>query len=66
MEMKVSLKDALMALGMKTSFSPDADFTGISETGELFIGDVVHQTFLKVDEGRDRGGWGDRCCFCGD
>jgi serpin B len=50
MEMKISMKDALMALGMKTPFSPDADFTGISETGELFIGDVVHQTFLKVDE----------------
>ena len=50
MEMKISMKDALVALGMKTPFSPDADFTGISETGELFIGDVVHQTFLKVDE----------------
>ena len=50
MEMKVSMKDVLMALGMKTPFTTDADFTGISQTGELYIGDVIHQTFLKVDE----------------
>lgn len=50
MEYKAALAGALAALGMVTAFSMDADFTGISPTGELYISNVVHQTFLKVDE----------------
>jgi serpin B len=29
---------------------PDADFSGIDGTHELFIGAVVHQAFVDVDE----------------
>jgi len=50
MEYKTSLTDALRALGMQAAFSESADFTGISPTGELLISDVIHQTFLQVDE----------------
>ncbi len=47
---KSSLKDALVALGMPTAFSGSADFTGMSPSGELSLGDVIHQTTIVVDE----------------
>ena len=48
---KESLIDALTALGMGTAFNPGlADFTRISSGGGLFIGDVIHQTAVKVNE----------------
>ncbi len=50
METKASLAEALAGLGMNIPFTTDADFTGISSTGELYISDVIHQTFLAVDE----------------
>ncbi|MGI5861344.1 MAG: serpin family protein [Myxococcales bacterium] len=49
-ECKSSLKDALVAMGMPNPFTPAATFTGISPTGTLAIADVVHQTFIAVDE----------------
>lgn len=50
MEYKKSLVSSLKALGMEKAFTPMADFTGISEKGDLMISDIIHQTFLKVDE----------------
>ena len=44
-----SIKAQLEALGMKTPFGGAADFSGISEGGDLFIGDVVHKTHIEVD-----------------
>jgi serpin B len=45
------LADKLRALGMPRAFKyPDADFSGIDGTHELFIGAVVHQAFVDVDE----------------
>ncbi|GIJ23592.1 serine/threonine protein kinase [Micromonospora lutea] len=42
---------ALSGLGMTTAFSPYADFTGMSTTDpDLCIDDVVHETFIGVDE----------------
>jgi len=48
----VSLKPALEALGMKTAFTDAADFSGIVKPSveRLYIGDVLHQAFVKVDE----------------
>lgn len=46
-----SLLDALTALGMGEAFNPGrADFTRISAGGGLFIGDVIHQTAVIVNE----------------
>jgi serpin B len=41
----------LSALGMARAFHfPAADFSGMDGTHELFIGSVVHQAFVNVDE----------------
>lgn len=40
---------ALKSMGMEVAFEPDADFSGITPE-ELWIHDVVHKTFLAVDE----------------
>lgn len=38
-------------LGVERAFDPvDADFSGITDRARIFISDIVHQAFLKVDE----------------
>lgn len=49
-EGKSSLKDALTLLGMGVAFGDGADFSGIHQPSELQISDVIHQTFVAVDE----------------
>ncbi len=50
LEYKVSLKDVLIALGMDVAFSNAADFSRIRASGDLRIDDVIHKTFVEVDE----------------
>ncbi len=45
-----SLPESLQALGMSQAFTPEADFSGITGSRDLFISDVVHKTFVAVDE----------------
>lgn len=50
---KIKMNDALKALGMPTAFDSGlADFSrlGKSSRGNLFIGEVLHKTFISVDE----------------
>ena len=49
-EFKIFLNQVLNRLGMKRAFKPQADFSGISDTTAMFIGSVIHKTYLKVDE----------------
>ena len=55
-EDRVLLKDTLTTLGMEQAFTDDADFSRMAIAGKqpdgngLKIGQVVHQTFLEVDE----------------
>ena len=49
-EFKSKLKEVLKRLGMKKAFEPDADFSGINGLGGLYVDDVIHKTYLKVDE----------------
>lgn len=50
-ESSFSLSDALIQLGMPDAFDPDlADFSGMTGKRDLFISDVVHKAFVKVDE----------------
>jgi len=45
----ISLKNAFMNLGMEEPFSFSADFSGITNI-DLFISDIFHKAFIKVDE----------------
>jgi serine protease inhibitor len=44
-----SLSDDLSAMGLEVAFSDRADFSGISEI-PLFISDVIHKTYIDVNE----------------
>ncbi len=48
----LSLKETLKAMGMPLAFDGEADFSkmGHSTDGNLYIGDVIHKTFIAVDE----------------
>ncbi len=48
---EASLNDTLKALGMKKAFDKaEADFTGLNEYGETWIGDVLQKTVIDVNE----------------
>lgn len=52
-EYEVVMNDALKAMGLPDAFSPlAADFSklGQSSRGNIFIGEVLHKTFIVVDE----------------
>jgi len=51
-EQKYFMNSVLKDMGMPTAFDPDADFSGIKQPkdGGLYISDVIHQSFVKVDE----------------
>ncbi|HUS32332.1 MAG TPA: serpin family protein, partial [Kofleriaceae bacterium] len=48
----LELQQTLGELGIKTAFTPAADFSGITKTTTepLFISNVMHKAFVKVDE----------------
>ncbi len=46
----VSLEGYLMQLGMKTAFTSDADFSGITKETKLLISKVLHKAYVSVDE----------------
>ena len=45
-----SLKETLSDMGIETAFTDFANFTGLREEGNLKIDDVLHKTYLKVNE----------------
>lgn len=49
-ETEYQLADPLQALGMKLAFSPNADFSGISDVKPIYISAVIHKAFVDVDE----------------
>jgi serpin B len=50
LEYKKKLNDELIAIGMGIAFSDHADFTRISQVGGLTISEVLHKTFVEVNE----------------
>lgn len=47
----LALSDTLKALGMTDAFVPhEADFSAMDGTRDLYLHDVVHEAFVKVDE----------------
>ena len=49
-EFETKFKDILTRLGMVQAFNLNADFSGIKCYGGIYINDVIHKTYLKVDE----------------
>ena len=52
-ETEMKLKETLQAMGMTDAFQLDtADFSGMVESGEkeLFVNQVLHKTYISVDE----------------
>jgi serine protease inhibitor len=47
---ELKLNDVLAAMGMGTAFQPSADFTRMYSPGGLWISEVKHKTYIKVDE----------------
>ncbi len=45
-----SLGSTLAAMGMPNAFSEAADFSGITGDRDLFISNVIHKSFVAVDE----------------
>lgn len=50
-EYENELSDELITMGMPTAFSSKADFTRMnSADNDIFIGQVIHKTFIDLDE----------------
>ena len=50
MEERYELVPVLSDMGMITAFKKEADFSGITGKRDLYISNVIHQAFIKVDE----------------
>ena len=50
LDVRYSLNDYLVGMGMGSAFSLSADFSGITGKRDLFISLVVHRAYIKVDE----------------
>jgi serpin B len=50
-EKRTQLADTLIQMGMPLAFDQEkSDFSGMDSQGGLFIGSVIHQAFVSVDE----------------
>ncbi len=49
-ETKYFMRKTLSDMGMSTAFSENADFSGMTGEKNLFISEVIHQTFVEVAE----------------
>ena len=47
---KNSLKEVLKSMGVKLAFEPKADFSKIRSQNDLMIDEIIHKTYLKVNE----------------
>ena len=45
-----SLKDILKTMGVKLAFGNKADFSKIRSQSDLYISEIIHKTYLKVNE----------------
>jgi serpin B len=49
-ESEIFPKDEIIEMGYPIMFSDKADFTGLSHTDSLKIGEIIHKTFIEIDE----------------
>jgi serpin B len=50
LETNYELSDGLKKMGMKSAFTPEGDFSGISGTEKLYIDKILHKSKLDVSE----------------
>lgn len=50
LESSYMLSDALINIGLKSAFTNEADFTGITKEEPLWLGQVLHKTWIELDE----------------
>ena len=50
LEFSSSLKEVLQKMGMEKAFTNNADFSGLRKDATLKIDEVLHKTYLKVNE----------------
>uniref|UniRef100_A0A8C9MFL3 Serpin B10 n=1 Tax=Serinus canaria TaxID=9135 RepID=A0A8C9MFL3_SERCA len=51
LEENYDLKSPLSSMGIQNAFDPgQADFTGMSAKGDLFISQIIHKAFVEVNE----------------
>jgi serpin B len=50
LDCRLDLAGTLAAMGMRTAFGAQADFSAMSARRDLFISGVVHQAFVEVNE----------------
>ena len=49
-ESSFSLANDLKALGMREAFADTADFSGMDGTTNLYLSDVIHRSYVEVNE----------------
>jgi len=49
-ESEIRPTNVISNLGFSTMFSSSADFTNISKVDSLTIGEIIHKTFIEIDE----------------
>jgi len=49
-ESEIYAASVISKLGFSTMFSSSADFTNISKIDSLTIGEIIHKTFIEIDE----------------
>lgn len=49
-EFGLQLVPVLQDMGVKRAFGPNADFSGISSSGQAYISTALHQAFVEVNE----------------
>ena len=50
LESSYMLREPLVKAGLKSAFNNDADFSGITKEKPLWIGDILHKTWIELDE----------------
>jgi len=50
LELSYELEDALKIIGLKTAFTSEADFSGITKEAPLMLNKVLHKTWIELDE----------------
>lgn len=50
LESSFYLGQTLANMGMPIAFSPQADFSGMTDAENLFIGEIIHKSFVEVTE----------------